>query len=118
MKFVPHNEILTYEEMLPVVNLSILSGIRKVRLAGGKPQVKKGIISFIECLCQVDGLEEIVLTTNGVLLRKFARPLRECGIFRVNDGYAEAGKISPDYQAGLFCAGLGGVTPSRSMWLS
>jgi cyclic pyranopterin phosphate synthase len=84
VEFVPHNEILTYEEMLRVVSLSVLHGIRKVRLTGGEPLVRKGIIPFIERLCRIDGLEEISLTTNGVLLKDFARPLRECGICRVN----------------------------------
>ena len=84
VKFVPHNEILTYEEMLRVVSLCVLRGIRKVRLTGGEPLVRKGIISFIERLCHIDGLEEITLTTNGVLLKEFARPLRKCGICRVN----------------------------------
>jgi cyclic pyranopterin phosphate synthase len=84
VKFVPHNEILTYEEMLRVVSLSVLHGIRKVRLTGGEPLVRKGIIPFIKRLCHIDGLEEISLTTNGVLLKNFARPLRECGICRVN----------------------------------
>ena len=84
VKFLPHNEILTYEEMLRVVSLCVLHGIRKVRLTGGEPLVRKGIIPFIERLCQTDGLQEITLTTNGVLLKDFARPLRECGICRVN----------------------------------
>ncbi|MBN2059844.1 MAG: GTP 3',8-cyclase MoaA [Deltaproteobacteria bacterium] len=84
VNFLPHNEILTYEEMLRLVNLCVLNGIRKVRLTGGEPLVRKGIIPFIERLCQIEGLEDITLTTNGVLLKKFARPLRECGICRVN----------------------------------
>lgn len=84
IKFLPHNEILTYEEMLRVASLCALHGIKKVRLTGGEPLVRKGIIPFIERLCVVEGLEEIALTTNGVLLKDFARPLRECGICRVN----------------------------------
>jgi len=84
INFIPHSEILTYEEMLRVVSLCALHGIRKVRLTGGEPLVRKGIIPFIERLCRIDGLEEIALTTNGVLLKEYARPLRECGICRVN----------------------------------
>ncbi|HID31256.1 MAG TPA: radical SAM protein [Desulfobacterales bacterium] len=84
VQFVPHKEILTYEEMLRVVSLCVTHGIRKVRLTGGEPLVRKGIISFIERLYHIDGLEEITLTTNGVLLKDFARPLRECGICRIN----------------------------------
>jgi len=84
IRFVPHNEILTYEEMLCIVSLCIQKGIRKVRLTGGEPLVRKGIIGFIQRLCSLDGLEEITLTTNGVLLKEFAAPLRECGICRIN----------------------------------
>jgi cyclic pyranopterin phosphate synthase len=82
--FIPHSEILTYEEILPVVDLCTRHGIRKVRLTGGEPLVRKDIISFIDMLYQIDGLEEIALTTNGVLLKEFARPLKESGICRVN----------------------------------
>jgi len=84
IQFFPHNEILTYEEMLCIVNLCIQKGIRKVRLTGGEPLVRKGIVGFIQRLCSLDGLEEITLTTNGVLLNELAAPLRKCGICRVN----------------------------------
>jgi cyclic pyranopterin phosphate synthase len=84
VKFNPHHEILTYEEMLRIVRLCVQRGIRKVRLTGGEPLVRKGIISFIEKLCLIGGLEEITLTTNGVLLKDFAHPLRESGIRRIN----------------------------------
>ena len=82
--FIPHGEILTYEEMLSVVRLCVRNGIRKVRLTGGEPLVRKGILPFIEKLSVMNGLEEIVLTTNGVLLKQFARALRGCGICRIN----------------------------------
>lgn len=84
VKYNPHSEILTYEEMLRIVRLCVQRGIRKVRLTGGEPLVRKDIISFIERLCLINGLEEITLTTNGVLLKNFARPLRESGIRRIN----------------------------------
>ena len=66
--FKPHSEILTYEEMLRIVKLCVRSGIRKVRLTGGEPLVRKGILSFIEKLCEIEHLKEVALTTNGVLL--------------------------------------------------
>jgi cyclic pyranopterin phosphate synthase len=82
--FMPHREILTYEEMLRLVELCILQGIRKVRLTGGEPLVRKGFIAFVQRLCKTEGLEEITLTTNGVFLKDFARALRDCGICRIN----------------------------------
>jgi cyclic pyranopterin phosphate synthase len=84
VNFVSHAEILTYEEMLSIVKLCVQKGIRKVRLTGGEPLVRKGVLPFIEKLSSVGGLEEITLTTNGVLLRDFARALRGCGICRIN----------------------------------
>ncbi|MBN1106513.1 MAG: GTP 3',8-cyclase MoaA [Deltaproteobacteria bacterium] len=84
MTFVPHAEILSYEEMLSVVSLCVQKGIRKVRLTGGEPLVRKGLLPFIEKLNKMEGLEEIALTTNGVLLKDFARDLRGCGICRIN----------------------------------
>ena len=84
IRFMPHSEILTYEEMLHIVRLSIQKGIRKVRLTGGEPLVRKGFISFLERLCKIEGLEEITLTTNGVLLKSFAADIKNCGISRIN----------------------------------
>jgi cyclic pyranopterin phosphate synthase len=82
--FMAHSDILTYEEMLHMVGLCIQQGIRKVRLTGGEPLVRKGFIGFVERLCKIEGLDEITLTTNGVLLKDFARALRNCGICRIN----------------------------------
>ncbi len=84
IRFIPHGEILSYEEMLHTVRLCVQSGIRKVRLTGGEPLVRKGIFQFVERLCSTEGLEEISLTTNGVLLKDMARTLRRCGICRIN----------------------------------
>ena len=84
IQFVPHSDILTYEEMLHVVGLSVRSGIRKVRLTGGEPLVRKGFIGFLERLCNLEGLDEVTLTTNGVLLKEFAASIRACGICRIN----------------------------------
>lgn len=84
INYIPHNEVLTYEEILRIVTLCAGHGIRKVRLTGGEPLVRKDIISFIRKLCVVKGLEEISITTNGVMLKEFARPLRESGICRIN----------------------------------
>lgn len=82
--FMPRREILSYEEMQHAIELCIQSGIRKVRLTGGEPLVRKGILQFIETLCHTEGLQEISLTTNGVLLKDMARELRGCGICRIN----------------------------------
>jgi cyclic pyranopterin phosphate synthase len=82
--FVPHREILSYEEILRVVRISTQGGIRKVRLTGGEPLVRKGFIDFLGRLSEINELEEITLTTNGVLLEEFAADIKKCGICRVN----------------------------------
>ena len=84
MAFVPHSEILSYEELLHMVRVSVRSGIRKVRLTGGEPLVRKGFIPFLEKLSAIEELKEITLTTNGVLLKEYAADIRHCGICRIN----------------------------------
>ena len=84
VQFMPHSEILTYEEMLRLVSLSIQRGIRKVRVTGGEPLVRKGFTGFLERLCKIQGLDDVALTTNGVLLKRYAADIRRCGICRIN----------------------------------
>ena len=82
--FLPHDNILSYEEMLRMVRLSIYRGIQKVRITGGEPLVRKGFIDFLSRMSKIEGLEEITLTTNGVLLKKYAADIKACGVNRVN----------------------------------
>lgn len=84
IEFVPHSEILTYEEILHIVRLSVQNGIRKTRLTGGEPLVRKGFVNFLRKLCRIEGLDEVTLTTNGVLLKEFAAGIKDCGICRIN----------------------------------
>ena len=84
IEFVPHSEILTYEEMLHIARLSVQTGIRKIRLTGGEPLVRKGVVGFLRSLCRIEGLNEVTLTTNGVLLKGFAADIKACGICRIN----------------------------------
>ena len=84
MKLLPHSEILTYEEILRIVRVFTANGIRKVRLTGGEPLVRRGVVDFIKRLTEIEGLDDISLTTNGVLLREFAAPLKKAGLRRVN----------------------------------
>jgi len=79
-----HADILSYEQILAVAKEAILLGIKKIRLTGGEPLVRKGVLYLIEELKKLKGLEELVLTTNGVLLEKMAKPLKETGIDRLN----------------------------------
>lgn len=80
----PHQEILTYEEILKIVEIGVALGIKKVRITGGEPLLRKGIVSFIERLANIEGIIDIGMTTNGVLLKRFANALFNAGLKRVN----------------------------------
>ncbi len=77
-------EILSYEDFLKIVTAATKLGIKKVRITGGEPLVRKGILDFLEQLAAVPGVEEIALTTNGVLLSRYAQKLKAIGIERLN----------------------------------
>ncbi len=79
-----HTSLLSYEEILRVVRLAVGLGIKKVRLTGGEPLVRRGVMPFIQRLAQVDGLREIRLTTNGVLLEDMLHDLHEAGLKKLN----------------------------------
>src|SRR6516225_9039077 len=65
---VAHDDILSYEELLLVARSAVAAGIEKIRVTGGEPLVRKGIIPFLEQLGAIPGLRQLVLTTNGLLL--------------------------------------------------
>ncbi len=79
-----HDEILTFEEILQVVKIGVDLGISKVRITGGEPLVRKGIIPFFEQLTKIPGIRDVGLTTNGVLLPLMARDLKNAGLKRIN----------------------------------
>lgn len=82
--FIPHESILRYEEILHIVRLAVQKGIRKIRLTGGEPLVRKGFLEFLKELNNIEGLKETTLTTNGVLLKELAAGIKECGVKRLN----------------------------------
>jgi len=81
---IPHERILTYEEILRVVRIFAAEGISKVRLTGGEPLVRKGIVGFISHLARIDAIKDLSLTTNGILLKELAYDLKQAGLHRVN----------------------------------
>jgi len=84
MTFLPREEILSYEEMERLIRLLVTMGIRKVRITGGEPFVKRDMIDFLERICAIDQLEEVHITTNGVLTAPYIPKLKEIGIKSVN----------------------------------
>ncbi len=84
MKVLHHGDILRYEEMLRLVSIAASLGISHVRVTGGEPLVRRGIVDFIASLKTCSGIEDISLTTNGVLLEGMAEALVEAGRPRLN----------------------------------
>jgi cyclic pyranopterin phosphate synthase len=81
---ISHKDILTYEEMLRIVRVFAAEGISKIRLTGGEPLVRKGIIDFVSSLSQIQGIKDLSLTTNGILLKELAQDLKKAGLKRIN----------------------------------
>jgi len=79
-----HAQVLSYEDLLRVASETVAAGIEKIRVTGGEPLVRKGILPFLERLAALPGLKELVLTTNGLLLPEMAEGLRAAGVQRLN----------------------------------
>lgn len=79
-----HEDVLAYEEIIRIVKIAVNLGIAKVRITGGEPLVRRGVVDFISRLAEIPGLTDISLTTNGILLAPFAVPLFKAGIKRIN----------------------------------
>jgi len=84
MTFVPRAEVLSLEELFRVGRAFTGLGVRKIRLTGGEPLVRHNIMHLVEQLGQLEGLDELVITTNGSRLSTMAQPLRRAGVKRVN----------------------------------
>jgi cyclic pyranopterin phosphate synthase len=82
--FIPHDEILTYEEIIRFVRISAALGVKKVRLTGGEPLSRRNLPYLISQIWDTAGIEDISLTTNGVFLPDRIDELREAGLTRVN----------------------------------
>ncbi len=78
------HEILSYEEILKIVQVGLSLGINKIRITGGEPLVRKDIIKFISTLLKLKGIYDLSLTTNGVLLSEYAKDLFRLGLRRIN----------------------------------
>lgn len=81
---VPRADLLTFGEIEHLVRLFVGLGIRKVRITGGEPLVRRDIVELVSRLAQVPGVEDLAMTTNGHLLPELAKPLRDAGLHRLN----------------------------------
>jgi cyclic pyranopterin phosphate synthase len=83
-EFISHQEILRYEEIVEIIEEAVNLGVSKVRITGGEPLARKGVVGFIKKLREIKKLEDISLTTNGFFLSEYAEKLKEAGLNRVN----------------------------------
>ncbi|MCY1569185.1 GTP 3',8-cyclase MoaA [Staphylococcus pettenkoferi] len=82
--FLPKNELLTFEEMERITRIYTKLGVKKVRITGGEPLLRRNLYQLIERLNHIDGIEDIGLTTNGLLLKKHGQKLYDAGLRRIN----------------------------------
>ncbi len=81
---IERKEILRFEEIYRIVRLFTMCGIRKVRITGGEPLIRSDIVDLVGRLAGIQGIEELSLTTNGVLLEQMAKKLKDAGLHRIN----------------------------------
>lgn len=79
-----HREILRHEELVEIVEAGAQIGIKKIRLTGGEPLIRKNIVELVKEISTVEGINEVTMTTNGLLLKKYLNDLQEAGLTRIN----------------------------------
>ncbi|MBU4486281.1 MAG: radical SAM protein [Candidatus Delongbacteria bacterium] len=79
-----HTDLLTFEEIVDFTKCAVSLGINKIRLTGGEPLVRKGIVGLVKMIADIDGIDDLAMTTNAILLKEFALPLKEAGLQRLN----------------------------------
>ena len=121
-----HGDICSVEELVEITQASVDCGVRKVRLTGGEPLVRRGILDICQRISAISEVEELCLTTNGAALSQLAKPLREAGVDRLNvsldtlrpDRYAymtRGGKPHPISPGGNCAERLPGPSPHRGL---
>lgn len=84
VEWLEHNDILRYEELVRLIRAFAGLGVDKVRITGGEPLVRKGLLAFLRQVARIPGIKEVGLTTNGSLLDEYAFSLKQAGVGRIN----------------------------------
>jgi len=84
IKLLRHGDILSFEEIVSFTRVAVEKGVDKVRITGGEPLTRKNIAYLVQLLADIDGIKDLSLTTNGILLEEFAKSLKQAGLNRVN----------------------------------
>ena len=115
VKLIRHEDILTYDEITSFTRLAVAAGISKVRITGGEPLVRKGVTELVRMLSEIEGITDLSMTTNGILLADYAAGLAEAGLMRVN---VSLDTLDPDKfrivtRGGNLQAVLGGIAAAQ-----
>src|ERR671939_1287402 len=84
LEWLPRDEVLSFEEIQRLVRVMAAMGVREIRLTGGEPLVRRDLPILVRMLARTPGVEDLSLTTNGVLLDRYAKPLVDAGLRRIN----------------------------------
>lgn len=84
IKMLNHTEILSFNEIVEIVKFAVSKGIDKIRLTGGEPLVRKGILDLVRMISEIDGVSDLAMTTNAIYLEKYADELKNAGLNRIN----------------------------------
>ena len=84
IKLLSHEDILSFDEITDFTRLAVKQGVKKVRITGGEPLVRRGIVKLVSMLSAIEGITDLSMTTNGTLLKDFAGDLKKAGLDRIN----------------------------------
>ncbi len=79
-----HKDILTFDEIVDFTKVAVSLGVNKVRITGGEPLVRRGIVDLVRMIAEIDGIDDLSMTTNAILMQQFAKPLFDAGLHRIN----------------------------------
>lgn len=115
MEFLPREQVLTLEEILSLSKAFVEMGVTKIRITGGEPLVRNGIVKLLGDIAKLDGLDELVITTNGSQLAKLAQPLKDAGVKRINVSLdtLDAAKFNKITRVGQLDGVLAGIQAAK-----
>jgi cyclic pyranopterin phosphate synthase len=123
IKLLRHEDILTFDEIAAFTETAVKYGVEKVRITGGEPLVRKGIVNLVGMIAGISGIKDLSMTTNGVLLKGYAANLKDAGLQRINisldttdpENYARitrGGNINEVFE-GIEAARIAGLVPVK-----
>lgn len=119
IKLFHHEEILTFNEIAGFTKVAVSKGVTKVRITGGEPLVRKGITALVRMISDIEGIKDLSMTTNGILLKQYANELRAAGLQRINISLdtIDPGKFKTITRNGNVSEVLEGIEAAKSAGL-